>query len=83
MSWKDTLREDAKRYLLINYTLRFHKGIKEVTNLTEREESGGFCETCYYTDILTVIDFIDDEGNVDQTEVYMNLAKFMREVADV
>lgn len=82
MSWKDSLHEDAKIYLLKNYPYRFPNGIANVTNLTEREESSGYCETCFYTEIYTVIDYVNGLGKEDQTDVYLNLADFMNAVIE-
>lgn len=83
MSFKDNLLEAMtnrlanKDYISDDRTYeRFELGDRKVVEYAEREESDGYCETCYYEYAVIEYEFDDGTTLVEQT----SLAELMREL---
>lgn len=75
-TWKDAFHEDVKKYIEAN-EWGFEDKIKEVTSVYEDTRSGGYCETCWYEETVTVIEYVGTDGLCHETEISINMKSFM------
>lgn len=51
--------------------------VEEIIDIREEETSGGYCETCWYTDFETVITYRSTDGTEKTIRQYAKLVDFM------
>jgi hypothetical protein len=56
--------------------------VAEIISVEQEERSGGYCETCWYEEIVVEIQYKDSHGDVNSYTYYGNMAELMRELTD-
>lgn len=56
--------------------------VREVLDVQQDERSGGYCETCWYEEIVVEITYTDSEGERQTHTFYGDMGEFMRELTD-
>lgn len=67
---------------LAEYVRSVGYDVAEVTNFSEEVRESGFCETCYYSETVVEITFIDTSGLTQEHTYYGDMAEFIRDLTN-
>ncbi|WP_280485409.1 hypothetical protein [Nocardia cyriacigeorgica] len=74
---------DSLKAALAKYMQDRHEywDVAEVVDFREETRSGGFCETCAYTEVVIEVTYLDSSGAIQKDDIYDNFAGLVRELA--
>lgn len=55
-----------------------HTDVDVVVDAEERTEYGGYCESCYYEDVMVDVTYLNEDGETQTTIIYSSFAHLMQ-----
>jgi len=55
--------------------------VAEVVDFREETRSSGYCDTCYYEEVVIEVTYVDSTGEMHRDDIHDNFAGLMRELA--
>lgn len=75
--------EETFKILLARY-LREIYGLDAVKVLSYEQETrgGGYCETCYYEEVVIEVSYLDSDGSTCEKDIYGDMGELVRTISD-
>lgn len=77
-TFEDTFKDLLARYLRSMYS---RLDVAEVVSYEQESRSGGYCDTCAYTDIVVEVCYRTSEGDVLTHDIYGSMASLVEDLS--
>lgn len=75
--------EDTFKELLARYSRKVYRNdIAEILSYEQETRSGGYCESCYYDEIVVEVRYLSTSGETKRFDIYGDMGELIRDLSD-
>lgn len=77
-NFEETFRGLLARYMRENHFL----DVVTVLSYEQETRGGGYCETCYYEEIVIEVCYVDSDGATCRKDIYGDMGELIRDLSE-